>query len=77
MVAMLPMKIRMAEDHRDDRKITHIMNAASIGDKAEQKKVFEAAKDNTISTLPPAEVKPAEEIRQVMLHNPRHFHPKF
>jgi hypothetical protein len=73
----IPLKMQIAENHRDDRRITDIMNAAAIGDKAEQKKVFDAAKDNTISTLPAAEVKPAEDVRQIMIHNKPHFHPKF
>jgi hypothetical protein len=76
MVGMLPLKMQVAENRHDDRKISDIMNAAAINDKAERDKLYEAAKLNTISTLPPAEVKPAEQVRDVMLHNKRHFHPK-
>ena len=59
-----------------DGKISVIMNAAAINDKAEQKVVYKAAHDNKFDALPPAEVKPAHDVREVMLDKRWLFHPK-
>ena len=76
MAMMLPLQMQQARDRRADRKITDIMNAAAINDKAERKVVYDAAHDNNFKSLPAAEVKPAQNVRTIMLDDKGHFHPK-
>jgi hypothetical protein len=72
----LALHIPLHEKFNARAKIHHIMDGAAITQAAERDKVWDAAHDNNFSALPAAEVKPAQDVRAVMLDHKFLFHPR-